>query len=83
MFECLRDSRGSRERVTYVMGILGNRSRSRRDGGDVLGLHPVVLFESDGAKSSTKQYYRRAESADETGAETLSSGSIIVCQRPG
>lgn len=77
------DSRNSRERVAYVMGILGNRSWSRRNGGDVLGLHPMVLFESDGAKSSTKQYHRRTESADETGSETPSSGSIVVCQRPG
>lgn len=38
---------GWRERVTYVMGILGNSDRRRCHGGDADGLYGLSLFRWD------------------------------------
>lgn len=38
-----------RERVTYVMGILGNRGRPPGDGGDLVCLRQHIIFQLEGA----------------------------------
>ncbi len=38
----------SREHVAYVVGILGNRRRSRCNGGNALGLFHAALSEREG-----------------------------------
>ena len=51
----------SRERVAYVMEILGNRGRSPGNGGDAPCLFHDVVPEKEGVAPHPEQRHRRAE----------------------